>query len=220
MTDNRAPGNQGPTEPNDLDLRTVTDDAALVARLRASYARLPAPDAAQIARCTTAVLAEAMHTPSRRLGGALRPRWWWGAAAAAVLVVSVVRPWKPEVAVQHADRAFGDTAPVSAQASAQASTPVGTTTESGDAIRFDLTLPNSAQEVALVGDFNGWDEHATPMIRRSNDGAWSAKVPLPPGRHVYAFVVDGRKWLVDPLAPQVPDEGYGPANAVVVDGPR
>ncbi len=212
MTDNRARGNQGPTEPNDLDLSTFTDDAALVARLRASYARLPAPDAAQVARCVTAVLADAMHTPTRRFGGALRPRWWWGAAAAAVLVVTVMRPWQPEVAVQHADRAFGGTA--------EANAPVGTTTESGDAIRFDLTLPNSAQEVALVGDFNGWDEHATPMIRRSNDGAWSAKVPLPPGRHVYAFVVDGRKWLVDPLAPQVPDEGYGPANAVVVDGPR
>jgi hypothetical protein len=36
---------------------------------------------------------------------------------------------------------------------------------------------------------------------------------------MYAFVVDGKKWLVDPLAPQVLDKGYGPANAVVVDGP-
>ena len=78
MTDDRAPGGQGPSEPNDLDLdlHTFTDDAALVARLRASYARLPAPDAAQIARCTTVVLANAMHTPTRRIGGALRPRWW------------------------------------------------------------------------------------------------------------------------------------------------
>jgi len=210
LTDERVPGDQGSNEPADLDLRTFSDDAALVACLRASYARFPAPDAAQVARCTTAVLAATMHAPSRRFGGAARPRWWWGAAAAAVLVVSVLRPWQPEVAVQQADGAF-----VGASAA-----PVGTTTESGDAIRFDLTLPNSAQKVALVGDFNGWDEHATPMVRRRNDGAWSAKVPLLPGRHVYAFVVDGRTWLVDPLAPQVPDEGYGPANAVVVEGPR
>ncbi|WP_309671377.1 isoamylase early set domain-containing protein [Gemmatimonas sp.] len=202
----------GPNEPNDLDLSSFTDDATLVARLRASYARVPATDAAQIARCSTAVLAEAMHAPTRRFGGALRPRWWWGATAAAVLVVSVMRPWRPEVAVQRAGSAFAGAAP--------ATGPVGTTAESGDAIRFDLTLPSSAQEVALVGDFNGWDEHATPMIRRSPDGAWTARVPLPPGRHVYAFVIDGRTWLVDPLAPQVPDEGYGPANAVVVDGPQ
>ena len=123
-----------------------------------------------------------------------------------------MRPWQPEVAVQRADQAFVGAAPLAA--------PVGATTASGDAVRFDLMLPNAAQEVALVGDFNGWDEHATPMVRRRDDGAWSAKVPLSPGRHVYAFVIDGRRWLVDPLAPQVPDGGYGPANAVIVDGPR
>ena len=81
-------------------------------------------------------------------------------------------------------------------------------------------LSCAAREVALVGDFNGWDEHATPMLRRPDSGAWSAHVALAPGRHVYAFVIDGKKWLVDPLAPQVPDDGFGPANAVVVDGPQ
>lgn len=209
MNSDRGSARYGPDEPNDLNVAAFLDDAALVARIRASYAGAPSPDAAQAGRCTTAVLAEAMHTPTHRFGGALRPRWWWGAAAAALLVVSVMRPWQPEVAVQRADHAF-----------VGAATPVGATTVSGDAVRFDLMLPNAAQEVALVGDFNGWDEHATPMIRRRDDGAWSAKVPLSPGRHVYAFVIDGRRWLVDPLAPQVPDGGYGPANAVIVDGPR
>ncbi len=205
---------QGPTpqEPNDLDLTTLTDDVALVARIRASYAQWPATDAARMARCTTAVLAEAMHTPTRRLGGALRPRWWWGAAAAATLILTIMRPWYPDIAATHA-------APV-VEAAPHTTQPVGSTTASGDAIRFDLQLPSGAREVALVGDFNGWDESATPMARRANDGAWSAQVPLTPGRHVYAFVIDGRQWLVDPLAPQVPDEGYGPANAVIVDGPR
>ncbi len=212
MNSDRGSARHGPDEPNDFDVAAFIDDAALVARIRASYAGAASPDAAQVARCTTAVLAEAMHTPTHRFGGALRPRWWWGAAAAALLVVSVMRPWQPEVVVQRADHAFVGAAPAAA--------PVGATTASGDAVRFDLMLPNAAQEVALVGDFNGWDEHATPMVRRRDDGAWSAKVPLSPGRHVYAFVIDGRQWLVDPLAPQVPDGGYGPANAVIVDVPR
>ncbi len=203
MTDDRS---SGANTPNDLDLSTFTDDAALVARVRASYAALPAPDAAQIARCTTSVLAETMHAPARRFGGSRRPRWWWGAAAAAVLVVSI-----STVAVRRSGNVTGTPRPMQ---------PVGLTTERGDTTRFDLTLPSMAREVALVGDFNGWDENATPMVRRPNDGAWSAQVTLPPGRHVYAFVVDGKKWLVDPLAPQVPDDGYGPANAVVVDGPQ
>jgi hypothetical protein len=212
LNSDRESARHGPDEPNDLNVAAFIDDAALVARIRASYAGAPSPEAAQVARCTTAVLAEALRTPTHRFGGALRPRWWWGAAAAALLVVSVMRPWQPEVAVQRADQAFVGAAPLAA--------PVGATTASGDAVRFDLMLPNAVQEVALVGDFNGWDEHATPMVRRRDDGAWSAKVPLSPGRHVYAFVIDGRRWLVDPLAPQVPDGGYGPANAVIVDGPR
>jgi Carbohydrate-binding module 48 (Isoamylase N-terminal domain) len=209
LTNGRFPSDHGPSGPESLDVGAFADDAALVARLRASYARVPAADAAQVARCTTAVQATAGHAPRRRFGGALRPRWWWGAAAAALLVVGVTRPWHPEVAV-----------PPPAPSAKRAPPLVGTTTASGEVIRFDLTLPNAAEAVALVGDFNGWDEHATPMIRRRDDGAWSAKLPLPPGRHVYAFVVDGRRWLVDPLAPQVADEGYGPANAIVVDGPR
>ncbi len=202
MTNDRP---NGTNAPNDLDLSTLSDDNQLVARVRAAYAALPTPDAAQIARCTTAILAGAMHAPARRFGGSLRPRWWWGAAAAAMLVLSVgttvIRRGGAVVGTPRLDQ------------------PVGTTTEREDAVRFDLMLPGTARDVALVGDFNGWDENATPMVHRAEDGAWSARVPLPPGRHVYAFVIDGKQWLVDPLAPQVPDEGYGPANAFVVDGP-
>lgn len=188
------------------------DDDVLAARLRASYAALPPADAAQVDRATRAVLANAMHAPGRRLG-APRPRWWWGAAAAAMLVVVVMRPWRPEVSRGEADRAF-----VAASANA---VPVGATREErGGAVRFDLSLPSPASEVSLVGDFNGWDEQATPMVRRDSDGTWSARVPLPPGRHAYAFVVDGQRWLVDPLAPQVPDAGFGPTNALIVEGAR
>ena len=114
MNSDRESARHGPDEPNDLNVAAFIDDAALVARIRASYAGAPSPEAAQVARCTTAVLAEALRTPTHRFGGALRPRWWWGAAAAALLVVSVMRPWQPEVAVQRADQAFVGAAPLAA----------------------------------------------------------------------------------------------------------
>ena len=114
MHSDRGSARRGPDEPNDLNVAAFIDDAALVARIRASYAGAPSPEAAQVARCTTAVLAEALRTPTHRFGGALRPRWWWGAAAAALLVVSVMRPWQPEVAVQRADQAFVGAAPLAA----------------------------------------------------------------------------------------------------------
>lgn len=81
-------------------------------------------------------------------------------------------------------------------------------------IKFVLLAPQ-AHKVALVGDFNGWDQNATPAERQS-DGSWATFVQLPPGRHVYAFVLDGRVFMNDPAAPIAPDDGFGQKNSVVV----
>lgn len=179
-------------------------DADITARVAALYAATPSPSADQADRCARAVRAQAMHQPSRSAFGMPRVRWWWGAAAAALVLVGVLRHW----------RTAGDSAEPALAPTASALQ--GSITELGsDEVRFDLHLPSTANAVAIVGDFNGWNQSATPMAR--TDDTWSAKVPLAPGRHVYAFVVDGKKWVVDPLAPQVPDDGYGPANAVVID---
>lgn len=201
----------GPDELSGVDPGLET---RIAQRLRASYAALPASTPQMAADCARAVLADAGR-PQAGGGGRRgdrrlpRPQWWWGAAAAAVLVVSVVRPWRPEASQRQADSAF---------VAGSALTLEGSTRAVGDGtVRFELRLPATAREVSLVGDFNGWDEQATPMVQQATDGTWSARVPLEPGRHTYAFVVDGQQWLVDPLAPQVPDAGFGPTNAVIVD---
>jgi hypothetical protein len=83
------------------------------------------------------------------------------------------------------------------------------------AIRFVLADP-TASRVALVGDFNGWDETATPLAAGPVDGYWSVTVTLPAGWHSYAFVVDGTRWLNDPLAPMAPPDDFGMPRSVVV----
>lgn len=86
-------------------------------------------------------------------------------------------------------------------------------------VKFVLVAPQ-AREVSLVGDFNQWDAKATPM-ERGQGATWTVALPLAPGRHVYAFVVNGAQWLADPSAPLAPDDGFGVANSVVlVGGPR
>jgi len=55
-----------------------------------------------------------------------------------------------------------------------------------------------AKQVAVVGDFNGWE--ATPLSDDNHDGIWTANIPLSPGRYEYAFIIDGRWWGQDPLA--------------------
>jgi hypothetical protein len=83
-------------------------------------------------------------------------------------------------------------------------------------VQFVL-VASDAQSVALVGDFNDWDPTATPLHATSG-GAWSVALHLPHGRHRYAFVVDGVRWIADPVAPPAPDDDYGSPGSVVTVG--
>lgn len=88
-------------------------------------------------------------------------------------------------------------------------------------IKFVLVAPHAAT-VSVVGDFNEWDAQATPMKRTPTGGTWSVAIPLRPGRHVYAFVVNGAngstQWVADPTAPLAPEDGLGAPNSVVLVG--
>ncbi len=55
-----------------------------------------------------------------------------------------------------------------------------------------------AKNVAVVGNFNGWE--GTELSDPDGDGIWTASVALSPGRYEYAFLIDGRWWGQDPLA--------------------
>jgi hypothetical protein len=71
---------------------------------------------------------------------------------------------------------------------------------------------SGAREVALVGDFNGW--HPEHRLHQVEPGVWSLDVALAPGVYNYVFVVDGKRWRLDPLAPRVTD-GFGGASSRV-----
>ena len=83
-----------------------------------------------------------------------------------------------------------------------------------ETVRFALSAPN-ASRVALVGSFNEWNPIATPLVRDPATGTWMVSLRLPPGRHVYAFVVDGDV-TADPAAPRAADDDFGSANSVVL----
>lgn len=86
------------------------------------------------------------------------------------------------------------------------------------AVRFALVAPG-ATRVSLVGDFNQWDAKATPMRQLGDGRLWIVEVPLAPGRHVYAFVVDG-DLTPDPAAPRAGEEDFGTPSSVVLVGAR
>ena len=57
-------------------------------------------------------------------------------------------------------------------------------------IIFELDAP-AAHSVQVLGDFNHWSRDATAM-QRGADGHWRITTLLPPGRYIYAYLVDGR----------------------------
>jgi Glycogen recognition site of AMP-activated protein kinase len=93
-------------------------------------------------------------------------------------------------------------------------------TSVGTLVRFVLPASTAAaaRQVVVVGDFNHWDTHATPL-RRTAKGIWQATVRLTPGAHVYSFVVDGSRWVPDPSAPVAPGSDFGSPNSLVTVAP-
>ena len=79
-------------------------------------------------------------------------------------------------------------------------------------------IAQGATSVALVGDFNDWDATSTPMRPAMQGGLWSVALPLPPGRHRYAFLINGWLWLSDPTAPRAQDDFGTPSSVVTVGG--
>jgi hypothetical protein len=79
---------------------------------------------------------------------------------------------------------------------------------------------SSASSVAIVGDFNDWEEGGSPLRRVGDQrkGVWAITIPLAPGRYHYTFVVDGTKWVADPLAPRTLEDDFGRPNSVITVG--
>jgi hypothetical protein len=90
---------------------------------------------------------------------------------------------------------------------------VATTAAPQVVVRLVLVEP-TAQTVAIVGDFNGWDPMQSPL-ERLDQGVWTTTLALTPGRYHYQFLVDGERWVIDPLARETTLDGFGARNSVL-----
>ena len=205
-----------PEEARELDLWEEAIDAAL-----APVRREAAPDLTDAVMRRIAGRAAAETSPRHAATGAASPRgraargWKRGVAwllaprpvtlifrpasalaAVAVGGLLVAAPWP--------GRGGPDTRPAAA---AHAGVP-GTMKVF---VHFRLEAPG-ARRVELAGDFTGWrPAHALSEVA---PGVWTVVVPLEPGVHEYAFLIDGERWVPDPLAPHV-DDGFGGSNSRV-----
>jgi hypothetical protein len=183
----------------------------LAAAVRALAGRLPAVDAALDERVMAAV--RERPAPGRRDG------WRWLVEPRPVRIRPV---WVPlalaaALALWLVPRALAPARP-GARSAAAAGAAVANAAHDTVFVHFEMTAPD-ARAVAVAGSFNGWRAESLPM-RRGEGGVWSVTIPLALGEYHYQFVVDGRRWVSDPTAHALEDDGFGGRNSVIVVGPK
>lgn len=75
---------------------------------------------------------------------------------------------------------------------------------------------DSASSVSVAGEFNAWNQLATPL-KRDNRGLWSTEIELPrAGRFEYKFIINGQRWIEDPSNGMKAPDDFGGLNSVLV----
>jgi hypothetical protein len=69
---------------------------------------------------------------------------------------------------------------------------------------------SDATDVRLAGSFTDWQPQY--QLHETARGLWTVTLPLAPGVHDYAFIIDGQRWVTDPYAAAVQD-GFGGSNS-------
>lgn len=147
----------------------------------------------------------------------------WMLRAAAMLVAVLMGAAGLRASLQSNERGAREiaAAPAGAPERAEAE-PVGSTAfrpvvETGARpIVFELDAPN-ARTVQVVGNFNDWSREASRM-ERGPDGHWRMTTMLAPGRYVYAYLIDGRRFQRDPLRDPIEDRDFGVTGSELVVG--
>ena len=85
------------------------------------------------------------------------------------------------------------------------------TTDGQHSVSFVLDIDES---VSVIGDFNGWDPHAHPLIR-DGSGHRVVTVPLEPGSYAFRYLAEGGRFFDDPQADSFADNGYGEKHGVL-----
>lgn len=231
MSDMKRPTGRDAGPDSDRSRDGLSDDELLLEQVKAVLAPMPTVDRRHIAQILAATQ-ERRRTPLQRLFGRLEEalEWWRfstpplarGAtlAAAALTIGFVARGY----VMRPGSDALAPSRVVATEAvRAPAMLPVeGAADAAAQRVPMQFVLDArdvpTATQVTVVGDFNDWNVAATPLALE--DGVWTGTVPLSPGRHVYAFVVNGQTWIADPRAPQATDNDFGrPGSVVIVQVP-
>lgn len=79
--------------------------------------------------------------------------------------------------------------------------------EANGLVSFRVYRPGVAA-VEIRGAFTGWADRPIRM-RPEGNGWWTARSAVPPGDHLFSYVVDGDSWFPDYAAHGIKANGFG-----------
>ena len=82
-------------------------------------------------------------------------------------------------------------------------------------VTFSMPALDGVTQLYVVGDFNEWNETATPM-EKAADGSWSVALTLEGNRaYQYRYFANGQTWHNDWAADAYAPNTFGSDNCVV-----
>lgn len=81
-------------------------------------------------------------------------------------------------------------------------------------VTFIYPAISPSQTINLAGDFNNWCASSLPLRFNKKNKTFETCIQLPPGRHSYRYILDGR-WVTDQYNPLSEPNEYGELNSVV-----
>ncbi len=82
-------------------------------------------------------------------------------------------------------------------------------------VTFQLPKEVNAKTASVVGEFNKWDTHATPM-KRKRDGSFSVVMELPVGNEYrFRYWLDNERWENDWQADRYEKNNFGTEDSIV-----
>jgi len=67
--------------------------------------------------------------------------------------------------------------------------------------------------VAITGDFNGWDPKGTPLV--FENGVWKISITLEKGIWLYKYILNNSIYIYDPYGLASAPDGKGGRNSIV-----
>jgi len=193
------------------DVRDGTDP--VVRRAIDELRRLPRIEDDAVAKVVSAAATARMLPPADEPAAPMRGRGWKSLVIGGGLVA----------AAAVAGFVFRGRVTSREHVSAAATTPITPAALSTERVvapiveQFVFKAP-AAKHVSVIGDFNRWDTSGAPMSRSADGELWSVRIPIMPGRHVYAFMVDDSLLVLDPRAPKSRDPDLGAEGSVRIVG--